>query len=385
MDCGCGIGSKAAGGSIAPNSIDGADIRLANDQYLRWRNAADSGDINVIKVNASDQTVIESSLNIILNAPSLVPPSQYGADLGAVGAVYNIVNTAQLSGDGTVVHVDLLAAELFDLSATLSLGFDARILYANTGAPALDWDTPGTLTVTGYGYFGTLTNNTVSWGSNLPGLSINAETSEANTAGAAGITHKDTTGVNYFFIGTADASLSTSTSPFYWTTGDNAGTGDSGNVDIFSGQATGGGNSGSVGIRSQTSTSGNSGSIILSSGPASAGNSGDILLTANSIATTQGNLTIDARRMLVPTTVTATVGNVTIDKMTGTANVAAASTTLTVTNDRVTANSLVFATVRANDATAQIKNVVPAAGSFVINLTAAATANTSVSWWVINE
>jgi hypothetical protein len=44
----------------------------------------------------------------------------------------------------------------------------------------------------------------------------------------------------------------------------------------------------------------------------------------------------------------------------------------------------VFATVRTNDTTAVIKNVVPGAGSFTINLEAAATAETSVGFWIIN-
>lgn len=77
-------------------------------------------------------------------------------------------------------------------------------------------------------------------------------------------------------------------------------------------------------------------------------------------------------------------GDQTIDKPAGTVNFAAAATTLTVTNNLVTIDSIVFAVVRTNDTTAVIKNVVPAAGSFVINLEAAATAETSVGFFVLN-
>ena len=77
-------------------------------------------------------------------------------------------------------------------------------------------------------------------------------------------------------------------------------------------------------------------------------------------------------------------GDQTINRPAGTVNFAAAATTLTVTNNLVTASSIVFAVVRTNDATAVIKNVVPAAGSFVINLEAAATAETSVGFFVLN-
>ena len=65
-------------------------------------------------------------------------------------------------------------------------------------------------------------------------------------------------------------------------------------------------------------------------------------------------------------------------------NFAADATSLVVTNNLVTTSSIVFAVIRTNDATAIIKNVVPAAGSFTINLNAAATAETSVGFNVIN-
>lgn len=79
-----------------------------------------------------------------------------------------------------------------------------------------------------------------------------------------------------------------------------------------------------------------------------------------------------------------TTGDRTINKTSGTVNFAAAATALVVTNSLVTTASIVFAVVRTNDATATIKNVVPAAGSFTINLGAAATAETSVGFMVIN-
>lgn len=79
-----------------------------------------------------------------------------------------------------------------------------------------------------------------------------------------------------------------------------------------------------------------------------------------------------------------TTGNQTINKAAGTVNFAAAATAVTVTNSLVSTASLVFAVVRTNDTTAVIKNVVPGAGSFVITLNAAATAETSVGFFVIN-
>ena len=93
-----------------------------------------------------------------------------------------------------------------------------------------------------------------------------------------------------------------------------------------------------------------------------------------------------SRQYKVDATITPalTTGDRTINKAAGTVNIAAAGTTVTVTNSLVTANSLVFAVIRTNDGTATIKNVVPAAGSFVINLTAAATAEVSIGFYVVN-
>jgi hypothetical protein len=92
-----------------------------------------------------------------------------------------------------------------------------------------------------------------------------------------------------------------------------------------------------------------------------------------------GKITFDS-------TITAagTTGDQTINKPSGTVNIAAAGTTVTVTNNLVTTSSIVTAVVRTNDTTAYIKNVVPSAGSFVITLGAAATAETSIGFIVNN-
>lgn len=88
--------------------------------------------------------------------------------------------------------------------------------------------------------------------------------------------------------------------------------------------------------------------------------------------------------LLATNTAGGTTGAQTINTPSGTVNFAAAATSLVVTNALCTTASIVFAVVRTNDATAIIKNVVPAAGSFTINLDAAATAETSVGFFIIN-
>ncbi len=81
---------------------------------------------------------------------------------------------------------------------------------------------------------------------------------------------------------------------------------------------------------------------------------------------------------------TATVGAVTINKAAGRVNIAAAGASVVVTNSLVTAASHVIAVVSMADATAEVMNVVPAAGSFTITLRAAATGQVSVDFLVIN-
>lgn len=83
-------------------------------------------------------------------------------------------------------------------------------------------------------------------------------------------------------------------------------------------------------------------------------------------------------------TAAGTTGAQTINKMSGTVNFAAGASTLVVTNSLVGTSSIVYCVVRTNDTTATIKNVVPAAGSFTITLSAAATAETSVGFFVTN-
>jgi hypothetical protein len=83
-------------------------------------------------------------------------------------------------------------------------------------------------------------------------------------------------------------------------------------------------------------------------------------------------------------TATGTTGAQTINRPSGTVNFAAGATSLVVTNSLCTTSSIVLPVVRTNDATAVVKNIVPGAGSFTINLEAAATAETSVGFFIIN-
>jgi hypothetical protein len=76
-------------------------------------------------------------------------------------------------------------------------------------------------------------------------------------------------------------------------------------------------------------------------------------------------------------------GGQTINAATGTVNFAAGQYTITVGNVLVNENSIVFAVIRTGDKTAVIRNVIPANGSFTINLVNKTTGETSVGFFVL--
>jgi len=83
---------------------------------------------------------------------------------------------------------------------------------------------------------------------------------------------------------------------------------------------------------------------------------------------------------------TGTPGNVTQNRSCGRAAVAATASTVTVTSSTVAATSFVFAQLQEADATCTaIKSVDPAAGSFVLTVSAACTADTDFGWCVISD
>jgi hypothetical protein len=124
-------------------------------------------------------------------------------------------------------------------------------------------------------------------------------------------------------------------------------------------------------------------SIVLS---VSGVTSGAFTITSVSVQEIQGGfITVGGGINFGPTLITAgATGNKTINKSAGQVRIAAAGTTVTVTNNLVTARSIVIAVPASNDTTAQVKNVVAAAGSFTINMVAGVTAETPVSFVVFN-
>jgi len=129
-----------------------------------------------------------------------------------------------------------------------------------------------------------------------------------------------------------------------------------------------------------TSGNGRGGDVNIQSGTgrsAGTGRAGDISLLLPTTGATAGSFVMQGQTA-------GGTGAVSINTPTGQVRFAGGATTLVVTNSSVKITDMIFCTVLRNDATAQIKNVVAAAGSFTITLSAAATAETYVGFFVID-
>jgi hypothetical protein len=195
-----------------------------------------------------------------------------------------------------------------------------------------------------------------------------SKTSAANELVIGGFQAGGGVGIyNVYFGSGPKADQTTTTGGESFTINGSGGNGSNqngGNITIAGGKGTGTGTGGDIIL--STSVTGTTGSTLQS-------------VTERLRLTQAGSLVLQATN-----TAGGTTGAQTINKPSGTVNFAAAATTLVVTNSLVTASSIVMVVIRTNDATATIKNVVPAAGSFTITLGAAATAETSVGFFVIN-
>jgi hypothetical protein len=133
------------------------------------------------------------------------------------------------------------------------------------------------------------------WGSDLPAITFDGSNTEITSAGAASIIFEGNESQGEFVIASADINSASSSSFFYWRTGENAGSGNTGGVDIASGNQTGAsGNSGIAFFKSGDSANGNSGEVRLLSGSAASGNSGNVLINTGGAGGTRGNIQLEA-------------------------------------------------------------------------------------------
>lgn len=93
---GGGTGVQLGAAAFAANALTGAKFRLANAEYLRARNAANSADINILRLNASNAFELGAS-----GVPVLFANTQSITSAGAVSITGNVV---QLSNAGAIAN-----------------------------------------------------------------------------------------------------------------------------------------------------------------------------------------------------------------------------------------------------------------------------------------
>ena len=83
---GSGAGNQISADAIAANSVDDSKIILRNSQWLRARNAADTGDIDLIRANSSDG--VEVAVTIAATLGTIYTNDTGAAPIIGVGETY---------------------------------------------------------------------------------------------------------------------------------------------------------------------------------------------------------------------------------------------------------------------------------------------------------
>lgn len=304
---------------IAADAVSGAKIRLDNVQALRARNAANSADVDALRVNASDLlellTNVELSDRKLLNA--LVNFSTQASDPGspAQGDVYynTVSNKLRQYNGATWEDVSSgVAGANTSLSNLASVAINEDLVFNKT-APAVrskDEAVAATQPMTiktgdaAADASGDLTIATGSAGTTRGEMLVGARniTLTADNDVAVNATSTATLGTlsasgQINVVTSQSISVNDSSSVISIRSGDTTGAGVSGTVEVKSGQ-TEDGNSGELNLSTgapQGVTSGNSGDINIFSGAAAAapnGTSGEIAIITGQADGASGNVEI---------------------------------------------------------------------------------------------
>lgn len=107
LHTGSGDGAQLGTGSLLADAVTGAKIRLDNDEYLRARNAADSANVNLLKLDSNDDLYLDpdlSKLNMKNNTSFSGRNNADGADISLLKV--NTSDKLELEAEiGAVVKV----------------------------------------------------------------------------------------------------------------------------------------------------------------------------------------------------------------------------------------------------------------------------------------
>ena len=128
---GSGTGSQLGTGSIQADAITGLKIRLANDQYLRARDNANSTDINIVKVNTSDKIVFGADIATIKLVNNTYLTSTDNAGTGSV-------NLFKVNTSDKIVAGATIASATFDALTPTQLNAGGSVTLTDNTSVAAD-------------------------------------------------------------------------------------------------------------------------------------------------------------------------------------------------------------------------------------------------------
>lgn len=284
---------------ISETTDNGADLatllsQLTSNHKLYIQQADDATKFLLVTVTSTVDNGTDWTVNVTVNDSGVLPDNNKdlgviafsasaGGGSGDVVGPASATNTAIALYDGTTGKLIKNSVVLTDVSGNI------------TGVNSLAFE-QGQLD----------SASSLAWGGLVHGLIQNQGTVD-QTLGVFTKDHatNSTNAASWIFVATGSkpgASSTQDTGGVYITTGNNAGSGNSGSFNLASGTAAAG-DSGFVSIYSDTSTSGNTGDAILATGNAAL-KSGDLYLQVGTAGVTQGTF----RFHKVGTTVT--VGHV---------------------------------------------------------------------------
>lgn len=129
---------------IAADAVTGAKIRLDNNEFLRGRNAANSADINIIRVNTSNLAEMGSALdmndNAIANSNDILPSADNTHSFGSSTLRWAAGFFDQLADASGALVVSITNRTLSD-GTQVVLDFLNRILKNSSGTSIVDFST----------------------------------------------------------------------------------------------------------------------------------------------------------------------------------------------------------------------------------------------------
>jgi len=273
---------------IGNNQVDDTKIRLSNNGPLKARNAADSGDVNIVKVNTSDQVDFLGNQLKNLADPTLAQDAATKAYVDSASG--SGANTSLSNLTTTSINQDLLP----DTTDTRSLGSSSDS-WLNTYTKNISSTSTDALSLQSLNQTGSTSSAAASL---KTGTTVNGASGQVTIAsgtpsgtGASGNISAITGGIN-------QASSANTGNVSIGSGGQNnaSAIGNTGQVSLFSGSMSSGstGNTGQVNIATGVSHTGNSGYIFIQSGQSdSGGTTGDINILTGITSGTQGKISLN--------------------------------------------------------------------------------------------